>query len=144
MAARLSDCCQPALPADARVLLLGAAPAEALELWPQAQREPPDASPSPRFDLALLVGPEALGQGESWIARARDQWASQVLVLLPGARADHDTEQAYFALGFSRRALPHSLIDKYVAFGFSLSRYKHTPDWLNAKYWANPERWNKN
>lgn len=24
---------------------------------------------------------------------------------------------------------------------YDLPRYKPTPDWLNARYWANPERW---
>ncbi len=29
------------------------------------------------------------------------------------------------------------------AFGYDLTTYKRTPDWLNADFWANPGRWNK-
>lgn len=34
---------------------------------------------------------------------------------------------------------------KYAAmcFEFNIADYKRTPDWLNSRYWANPQRWNK-
>lgn len=28
-------------------------------------------------------------------------------------------------------------------YGFDISDYKRTPDWLNSKYWANPRLWDK-
>lgn len=31
----------------------------------------------------------------------------------------------------------------YALFRFNIHDYKDTPDWLNAKYWAHPERWGK-
>ncbi|WP_290652932.1 DUF6231 family protein [Aquisalimonas sp.] len=28
-------------------------------------------------------------------------------------------------------------------YGFDVGTYKTTPDWLNPRYWANPELWGK-
>ncbi|MGD8939893.1 MAG: DUF6231 family protein [Gammaproteobacteria bacterium] len=28
-------------------------------------------------------------------------------------------------------------------YAFDIASYKTTPDWLNNKYWANPELWDK-
>ena len=34
---------------------------------------------------------------------------------------------------------PHTA-DKTALFHYNINDYKQTPDWLNAKYWANPEQ----
>jgi hypothetical protein len=31
----------------------------------------------------------------------------------------------------------------WQAWGFDIHTYKEVPDWLNAKYWANPQNWGK-
>ncbi len=41
------------------------------------------------------------------------------------------------SLGFTRQAGDEPL---YL---FDIETYKHTPDWLNARHWANPELWGK-
>lgn len=48
-------------------------------------------------------------------------------------------EQAFRALGFSVRAVdtPNSM----NLYDYDLETYKTVPDWLNARYWAHPERW---
>ncbi|MDD3447840.1 MAG: DUF6231 family protein [Gammaproteobacteria bacterium] len=28
-------------------------------------------------------------------------------------------------------------------YGFDIATYKVTPDWLNSRYWANPELWDR-
>jgi len=33
--------------------------------------------------------------------------------------------------------------DDYALYLFDIHTYKHTPDWLNPRYWAHPERWDK-
>lgn len=144
----LASICQPAVATDDPVVILGPAPKEITEHWPTAATQQPESDLSQRYELALLVDPHLLASTETTavqlLAAARDRWARQVLVLIPVQSAEQIPEQEFFALGFSRRHLPASLQGEYTAYGFSITRYKPTPDWLNAKYWANPERWNKN
>mgnify|MGYP000102732060 CR=1 FL=1 len=143
----LSASCLPEVGSEARVLILGDAPPAALENWPDAETQSPDQHLSQRFDLALLIHPADVKQQGAFtqqLAAARDQWAKQVLTLVPLAHHNQTLEQEYFALGFSHRALHEPLSQQFCAYGFSIRHYKTTPDWLNSKFWANPERWKKN
>lgn len=47
------------------------------------------------------------------------------------------------ALGYSRRGMVVSDNRQLHIFEFDIRTYKPAPDWLNAKHWANPERWGK-
>ena len=54
-------------------------------------------------------------------------------------------DAAFFALGFNR--LPLNPADPAQSetcswFEYRLSQYKAAPQWLNARFWANPERFN--
>ncbi|MEX0732048.1 MAG: DUF6231 family protein [Aquisalimonadaceae bacterium] len=75
--------------------------------------------------------------GAALLAALRDLHARRVLLRLtstPGW-SHHDA----MAFGFShlaRLTYPDHTVHYY---GFDLSTYKITPDWLNARYWANPE-----
>lgn len=71
------------------------------------------------------------------LTRCRDLWASHTLVVLP-------SELSLHAYGFS--ILKDTPLDTQAAvrvWQFNLYDYKQLPDWLNAKYWANPENWDK-
>ena len=46
------------------------------------------------------------------------------------------------ALGF-QQLFDYQLIEQQSVWLFNILDYKQVPDWLNAKYWANPENWNK-
>ena len=143
----LSDCCQPSVGTDDAVLILGEAPSAFSAAWPQAELQIPNSSLTHRYELAVLVDPQSLTTTETMpqlVAVARDRWARQVLVLVPKQANNHTTESEFFALGFQHRHLPDTLKVDFSAYGFSITRYKATPDWLNSRYWANPERWNKN
>ena len=75
---------------------------------------------------------QVLAQG---ITRLRDLLARRVLVL-----ASPEFAATLHALGFSQiEQLPQNL----VIWQFNILSYKQVPDWLNSKYWANPENWNK-
>jgi len=143
----LSDCCQPAVSADARVLILGETNTIAAIHWPKADQSIPLAPLEGRYELAVLIDPDTLNDqlsGDHYLALARDQWAKQVLSLQTLPIDEHTSDQRYFALGYRRRQLTTQLKSKYIAYGFCINHYKTTPDWLNSKYWANPERWHKN
>ncbi len=93
------------------------------------------------FDYAVLTDlPGALthASAEALIARMRDINAQKVFWVL-GEAAPWTPKDA-ISLGF------HQLQqDKgFTLYGFDINNYKSTPDWLNAKHWANPERWNQN
>lgn len=143
----ISNCCQPSVGANDSVLILGETPSALSTAWPHAEHQTPDSSLTLRYELAVLMDPQSLTTTETisqLVAVARDRWARQVLVLIPKQSNSHTTEREFFALGFKHRQLPDALKVDFAAYGFSITRYKATPDWLNSRYWANPERWNKN
>ncbi|ANJ66482.1 hypothetical protein A9404_02995 [Halothiobacillus diazotrophicus] len=91
-----------------------------------------------------------------WVARIRNQGAIRVVVipattsndnLLLGHMNPAWTAQL-IALGFLRKHLgrgnPVNAADhpSWVLY-FDIHQYKETPDWLNARHWANPQNWNK-
>lgn len=69
------------------------------------------------------------------ITRLRDLLARRVLVL-----ASPEFGATLHALGFSQI---EQLSENLVIWQFNILSYKQVPDWLNSKYWANPENWNK-
>ena len=92
------------------------------------------------FDYAVLADlPGDLGKptAEALLARMRDINAQRVFwVVQAGAPWE---KQEIMALGF--RELQHD--ESEALYGFDIENYKHAPDWLNARHWANPERWDK-
>lgn len=70
------------------------------------------------------------------VTRLRDLLARRVLVL-----AHADFTDLLRSLGFSQieQLEQHGLI----LWQFNILSYKQVPDWLNSKYWANPENWGK-
>lgn len=143
----LNTCCRPAVPQDAKVVILGDSPAAVSDAWPNASTDAPTSDSSQRYDLAVLIHTSDESDAKQLshrLAAARDQWAKQVLVLVPLKLDNAAVESEYFALGFSHRQLPDGLAQQFRAYGYAISNYKTTPDWLNKKYWANPERWTKN
>lgn len=108
----------------------------------------PDAAPARRADLALVVQTletASAAQGRQWLSALRDVHAHGVFALInneaPGASAW--TVAEFIALGFRKsqanRELPHG----WSLYRYDIYDYKTTPSWLNSRYWANPERWNK-
>lgn len=98
-------------------------------------------------DMAVVAGDlQALGAtgAARLLAQLRDLYAGWVIVV---------TEQATPPPGLSRRelvGLGFSLLGEATYHGqsvwvyeFDMATYKTTPDWLNSRYWANPELWDK-
>ncbi|MEE9322298.1 MAG: DUF6231 family protein [Granulosicoccus sp.] len=94
-------------------------------------------------DMALLNMPASCSSIDTTLGLACRLFPGRLLV----HAGENDLQlpaQRYFALGFRRLSLND--IDKGNA-GFSdtlyeyrLSNYKQPPEWLNARFWANPER----
>ncbi|MHA7835400.1 MAG: DUF6231 family protein [Algiphilus sp.] len=101
-----------------------------------------EALEPPRAGLAILTTEwlQTAAEDERLereLAALRDLYAQAVLAL-----ADAHCPLAppqWRSLGF----LPHWHDEKagLTLQGFNLYDYKHRPDWLNAKHWANPDLW---
>lgn len=96
-----------------------------------------------RYDLAIvrLNGPELqqlnTQQKMQLIVRLRDLWAKRIVIF-----AERLDEKLMRALGF-QQLFDYALIEQQSVWLFNILNYKHVPDWLNAKHWANPENWDK-
>jgi len=91
---------------------------------------------------ALALGIDALTpldtrQAQHLISRVRLYVASRLLIAAPpGCPLD---DAAFRALGFTREmTAPTEDMHFYY---YDLDTYKMVPDWLNARFWAHPERW---
>lgn len=81
----------------------------------------------------------ALASGRQLISALRNHYSPE-LVVLAGPSADGSwTTADFLAMGF--RIAGRSA--EYAVFHYSLRAYKATPDWLNSRYWAHPERFDK-
>jgi hypothetical protein len=96
----------------------------------------------PEQTCALALGIDALNgldapRAQQLIGRVRLYAAPRILIAAqPGCALD---DAAFRALGFTL-----SLVDtteNVRVYHYDLDTYKTVPDWLNARFWAHPERW---
>jgi Family of unknown function (DUF6231) len=132
-------------PADVLLLAPPQHPIEAAlgRRLPQAAltRAAPDALPSRRFALALVVDTlETLpvADARALLAALRDLEAPHVVLWMDLARAPLD-EAELRALGFRL----HARDGAQALFGFELYDYKDRPEWLSPQHWAHPELWDR-
>jgi hypothetical protein len=91
---------------------------------------------------ALALGIDALNgldaqQAQNLISQTRLYVAPRILLAVQ-APCVLD-EETFRALGFMLSAID-STEDVRIHY-YDLDTYKAVPDWLNARYWAHPERW---
>ena len=94
-----------------------------------------------RQDLVLVGALEAFprADGEILLSRLRDLYARRVLARLrPSPEWEHRDMTAFGFTRLARLGANHGLL-----YGFDMATYKTTPDWLNPRFWANPELWGK-
>lgn len=108
-----------------------------------------DTLRSQRWSMAVVVKP-AIDKARlvNLLARLRDLHTSRVLHI---ETAECWSVKDSLALGFAVLDLKALKINvagssrcrELQAYEFNLHSYKKTPDWLNARHWANPARWDK-
>lgn len=141
--------------APQRVLLVGASQLPALTAFHQAHPQallahapagalPPELA-AQRYDLALVVDClEHLPKRTALelLGGIRNLNASRLAVLADLSACDWQ-ETDFFALAL--QASEHFQRDQQILslFTYDLRDYKQVPDWLNAKFWANPENFGK-
>lgn len=85
--------------------------------------------------------------GEHLLARLRDLYAGRLLVLVPvdaiPEQRCHWSDNEMLAFGLVRVGRYPGTGHRLCLYSFDLGSYKTRPDWLNARYWANPERFGK-
>ncbi|NVZ79358.1 hypothetical protein HX859_31140, partial [Pseudomonas gingeri] len=98
-----------------------------------------------RFDLALVVDclehlPKRAGR--ELLGGIRNLNASRIAVLVDmPASGWQDSDFFALALQSSERFQRDQQV--LTLFTYDLREYKQVPDWLNAKFWANPENFGK-
>ncbi|CAD5198338.1 DUF6231 family protein [Pseudomonas sp. FEN] len=137
------------------LLLVGAGSFPALEAFQAAHPEAQLACAAPgalpaelaarRFDLALVVDClEHLPKrdGRQLLGGIRNLNASRIAVLVDmTASGWQDSDFFALALQSSERFARDEQV--LTLFTYDLKEYKQVPDWLNAKFWANPENFGK-
>lgn len=113
----------------------------AIELLPEVPLTLCDAPPSkPPVQLALvrdaLHGLVAT-QVRTLLTRVRDFIAPCIIVIADAHCALSRLD--FLALGYETLATDEA--EKVTLYQFDLATYKQVPDWLNARFWAHPERW---
>lgn len=102
-----------------------------------------------RHDLAIAWLDAALParQALHLLSALRDLHARQLLVFVPveaWLAADQGWhEDTLRALGLQQQARFEQDGALREAWSFDIRTYKAVPDWLNPKFWANPENWGK-
>ncbi|CAD5109223.1 DUF6231 family protein [Zestomonas carbonaria] len=141
--------------APARLLLVGASDLPALhaycEAHPDSQVARAQAGPLPaelaaqRFDLALVADClEHLPKRTALelLGGIRNLNASRLAVLVDLSACDW-AETDFFALALQASERFRRDEQTLTLFTYDLHEYKQVPDWLNAKFWANPENFGK-
>lgn len=143
------------LQAPKRLLLIGAEAFPALQAFQEAHPDtrlahakpgvlPPEMA-AQRFDLALVV--DCLEhitkrEGLELLGGIRNLNASRIAVLADlQACGWKDTDFYSLALQASERFTRDEQV--LTLYTYDLREYKQVPDWLNARFWANPENFGK-
>ncbi|WP_018953250.1 DUF6231 family protein [Thioalkalivibrio sulfidiphilus] len=99
-----------------------------------------------RHELVLVLDALTVldrDQATHMIARLRDLNSESLYVLMPEDGENGWQEQDLIALGLTRVRSYGQAQGNTHLFRFNIKDYKKTPDWLNPRYWANPEMWEK-
>jgi len=97
-----------------------------------------------RIDLAIISDLiETLPKQEAiqWISMVRNRHAQHLVLITNSERANQQGWQIadYLALGLQQ----HGSHNDYQLFSYNIESYRPKHDWLNSRFWANPENYDK-
>jgi len=96
------------------------------------------------INLAIISGviesmtkPQAI----EWLAMVRNRHAQQLILIVDTLKASEQSWQLadYLSLGMSL----FESHQHYQLFGYAIESYRPKRDWLNSRFWANPENFDK-
>ncbi|WP_158249245.1 DUF6231 family protein [Amnimonas aquatica] len=137
-----------ALPAGASALWIADAPADALPTGADWHwRTPAALLAEPwqqRHALAVTLLPPTLAPRDALhlLSALRDLHARQLLAFVPVTTWGWQ-DDTLLALALQRQARFEQDGTLYEAWSYDIRTYKAVPDWLNPRFWANPDNWNK-
>ncbi len=124
-----------------------ALPQTRVDYWAYTGQQASDAIDAlPSVDLAIIDGDAGFPSAAAAIqlvGRLRDVSATRTLVIASSARTGALPRAELIGLGLHRWQDSRDPDRRRRWFHFALQDYKTTPDWLNARHWANPELWDK-
>ncbi len=110
-----------------------------------------DLPTAERYDICVVANTLERMQkvsGGQLIARLRDLLTQRLFIVVPAGDGWPDVENRWEMGDFI--AFGMQLVADYDRDGrqlqmykFDIGDYKLTPEWLNARHWAHPERWDK-
>lgn len=97
-----------------------------------------------RHDLAVtwIDADLSPAQALNLLSALRDLHARKLLAFVAMDQMQWK-EYTMLALGLQRQARFEHNNQVFEAWSFDIKTYKAVPDWLNSRFWANPENWNK-
>ncbi|WP_339843071.1 DUF6231 family protein [uncultured Halopseudomonas sp.] len=116
------------------------------ELIETSQAPLPPELANQRYDLAIVADQlEQLDkrQGIELLAGLRNLSVSRMAVLVELSEAPEWDSNDFYGLAMQRDARFEKDERCLTLFTYDLAEYKTVPDWLNAKYWANPENFDR-
>lgn len=102
-----------------------------------------------RMQLAIVLdAPRVLSRRtiHELLGQLRNYAASAIIAAFPIPETRHDDTWSvadFLGLGFRRLRSARDVRSPYWLYRYDIYDYKITPDWLNARHWANPEQWDK-
>lgn len=99
-----------------------------------------------RYDLAIVADQlERLNkrQGIELLAGLRNLSVNRMAVLVDLDRAPEWKDTDFYGLAMQRQGSFQRDERRLTLFTYDLAEYKNVPDWLNSKYWANPQLFGK-
>jgi len=130
--------------ADREVLLIADTPTPPIPDWDACHISSQHAlqETASQYAIGLVLTPWVDDtQLDAVIASLRDLLVKELWVLHPGDMAEQTERMG--ALGLRCKHVVDVEGQSWGVNHFDLRRYKKTPHWLNSRYWANPELWNR-
>jgi hypothetical protein len=97
----------------------------------------------PLIDIAIISDViENLSKVDAtqWLATLRNQYAQHLLLIVNQQQTESSWQLTdYLALGFKKRGE----IKGRLIFSYAIEDYQFKKEWLNDRYWANPENFDK-
>jgi hypothetical protein len=99
-------------------------------------------TPLPQIDVAIISGlTETMAKidAQQWLGFLKNRYCQHIFILTNSKQGEAWALTDFLSLGFKRL----SQIDDAELYYYAIESYQPKRDWLNAKYWANPENYDK-
>ena len=97
----------------------------------------------PLIDIAIIsdvIENSSKVDATQWLATLRNQYAQHLLLIVNQQQTESSWQLTdYLALGFKKRGE----IKGRLIFSYAIEDYQFKKEWLNDRYWANPENFDK-